>query len=159
MKIKGKYLLAGGLILLSIALAYDSLTSYINPYLSVTQITGNPDRYVSKSIQVMGVVTAGSLVRGNDGTLSFTLTDGGETIGVNYRGAAPQNFDQGREVVVVGSLTEEVNLEASKILVKCPSKYESEDSPLPSNHLFLTAMVIALVAAAYLVVTAFWKRG
>ncbi len=159
MKIKGKYVVAGILLLFSALLAYDSLSNYINPYLSVTSVVRNLDKYQGKSLQVMGVVESGTFDRGNDGTIRFAINDGTETISVIYTGALPQNFDEGKDVVVVGSLNGDETVDASQILVKCPSKYEEEEPPQQNNHVFLVGMGVALVAVAYLGVTMFWKRG
>jgi cytochrome c-type biogenesis protein CcmE len=159
MKISGKHIVAGILLIFSAFLAYDSLSNYINPYLSVTNVVRNIDQYKGKSLQVMGVVQAGTFDRGNDGTIRFALDDGTEAIDVVYTGALPQNFDEGKDVVVVGSLDGDEAVDARQILVKCPSKYEGEDAPQQNNHVFLAALGVALVAVAYLAVTMFWKRG
>lgn len=159
MKIKGKYLVAGVLLIFSAFLAYDSLSNYINPYLSVTSVVRNVDRYRGKSLQVMGVVQIGTFDRGNDGTIRFAINDGTEAIDVVYTGALPQNFDEGKDVVVVGSLEGDETVDAKQILVKCPSKYEGEDVPQQNNHVFLAALGVALIAVVYLAVTMFWKRG
>jgi cytochrome c-type biogenesis protein CcmE len=145
MRIQGKHVVAGVLLLLSAGLAFDSISNYINPYLSVTQVALNLERYSGKSIQVMGIVKSGSFIRGDGGTIQFTLTDGQESLPVQFTGATPQNFDEGKDVVAVGSLTGEASLEAAQLLVKCPSKYE--------------AVALAIIAVAYLAVTTFWKRG
>jgi cytochrome c-type biogenesis protein CcmE len=159
MKIQGKHVVAGVLLLLSAGLAFDSISNYINPYLSVTQVALNLERYSGKSIQVMGIVESGSFIRGDGGTMQFTLTDGQESLPVQFTGATPQNFDEGKDVVAVGSLTGEASLEAAQLLVKCPSKYEGENPPQQNNHIFLAAVALAIITVAYLVVTTFWKRG
>jgi len=159
MKIKGKYLVAGMLLLFSAFLAYDSLSNYVNPYLSVTTVVRNLDQYQGKSLQVMGVVESGTFDRGNEGTIRFAINDGTEAIDVIYTGALPQNFDEGKDVVIVGSLNGDQTVEARQILVKCASKYEVEEPPQQNNHVFLVGMGVALVAVAYLGVTMFWKRG
>jgi cytochrome c-type biogenesis protein CcmE len=159
MKIQGKHMVAGVLLLFSAGLAFDSVSNYINPYLSVTQVALNYNRYSGKSIQVMGIVEPGSFIRGDGGTIRFTLTDGQESLPVQFTGATPQNFDEGKDVVAVGSLTGEASLEAAQLLVKCPSKYEGENPPQQNNHVFLAAIALAVLAFAYLAVTMLWKRG
>jgi cytochrome c-type biogenesis protein CcmE len=158
LKIQGKYLLAGVLLIFSVGLAFDSLSNYINPYLSVTQVMNNMETYKGKSIQVIGIVESGTFIRGDGGTISFSITDGLESMKIRYSGAIPQNLDEGKDVVAIGSVSEDT-LEAEKILVKCPSKYEGENPPKPNNHIFLTAIAIAIVAFAYLAITIFWKKG
>ncbi len=159
MKIQGKHMVAGVLLLFSAGLAFDSMSNYINPYLSVTQVALNLNRYSGKSIQVMGIVEPGSFIRGDGGTIRFTLTDGQESIPVQFTGTTPQNLDEGKDVVAVGSLTGEASLEAEQLLVKCPSKYEGENLPQQNNNVFLAAIALAGLAFAYLAVTMLWKRG
>jgi cytochrome c-type biogenesis protein CcmE len=159
MKIQGKHMVAGVLLILSAGLAFDSVSNYINPYLSVTQVVLNFERYSGKNLQVMGIVESGSFIRGDGGTIQFTLTDGQESLPVQFTGTTPQNFDEGKDVVAVGSLTSEASLDAAQILVKCPSKYEGENPPQQNNHVFLAAVALAILTIAYLAVTTFWKRG
>ena len=159
MKIQGKHVVAGVLLLFSAGLAFDSLTNYLNPYLSVTQVSTNLDRYEGKNIQVMGVVAIGSIVRGDEGATRFAITDGFGSLEVAYVGTLPQNFDQGKDIVVVGTFRGGKAIDASKILMKCPSKYEGESVPILGNHVFWVALVIALVAVVYLVITLVWKSG
>ena len=79
--------------------------------------------------------------------------------GVSYCATCDGPLYRDKDVVVVGSLRGGEPLEASKILMKCPSKYEGERAPLLGNHVFWVALAMALVAVAYLVITVAWKRG
>ena len=59
--------------------------------------------------------------------LLFQMTDGKEMIGVVYDGLMPDAFGGGREVVVEGTFDSRARtLHASKLVTKCPSKYEAE---------------------------------
>lgn len=54
---------------------------------------------------------------------SFYLTDEkGETHQVIYRAPEPQDFERSEKIVIIGKM-EGDHFEASKILLKCPSKY------------------------------------
>jgi len=159
LKIQGKYLFAVVLLIFSVGLAYDSIENYINPYLSVTQVAINREQYSGRNVQVMGIVAEGSFIRGDGTTIRFTLTDGTESLDVQYSGAIPLNFDEGKDVVAVGSFAGEEAFEAAQILVKCPSKYEGENPPQQNNHMFIAGVGLALVAIGYLVFTTLWKRG
>jgi cytochrome c-type biogenesis protein CcmE len=58
--------------------------------------------------------------------LSFQMTDGKENIGVVYDGLMPDAFGEGREVVVEGNYSHPARtLNATKLVTKCPSKYEA----------------------------------
>lgn len=159
MKIERKYLVASFLILFSIGLAYDSLSNYINPYVSVTKVTTNWDKYSRKPVQVMGRVSPESIIRSNEGTTLFSISDGVETLDVSYTGALPQNFGEEKDVVIIGTTEDDGFLVAEQILVKCPSKYEEDGDSQSNNHLYLAVMAIAGLAAIYLVGTWFWKRN
>jgi cytochrome c-type biogenesis protein CcmE len=59
--------------------------------------------------------------------LLFQMTDGKEMIGVVYDGLMPDAFGGGREVVVEGTFDKDARtLHATKLVTKCPSKYEAE---------------------------------
>ena len=59
--------------------------------------------------------------------LRFDMTDGKERIAVVYDGLMPDAFADGREVVVEGVYRHSDRaLYASKLVTKCPSKYEAE---------------------------------
>ncbi len=59
--------------------------------------------------------------------LFFQITDGKEVIGVVYDGLMPDAFGEGREVVIEGNYSHPARtLNATKLVTKCPSKYEAE---------------------------------
>ena len=58
------------------------------------------------------------------GLFVFEMRDeDGDVMRVEFAGAQPGNFDQAEKVVVVGRY-DDGTLNASQILVKCPSKYD-----------------------------------
>ncbi|MCW3141231.1 MAG: cytochrome c maturation protein CcmE [Methanophagales archaeon] len=123
MKIKAVHVIVIVLVALSAIFAYDAFTSYINPYLTVSQVAGN-DRYIGKEVQILDTVATGSLNLREDGSLLFDLTDGQATIAVTYSGIPPQGLKEGQKIVVIGMLTSPSHVNATQLLVKCPSKYE-----------------------------------
>ncbi len=123
MRLKPVYLVVVVLLLLSGALAYSVFSSYISPYLSVSDVAGN-DRYLGKEVQILDTVVNGSSRWGADGSFSFQISDGRATLNVTYRDVVPQGFNEGYKVVVIGKLDSLYHIEASQLLVKCPSKYE-----------------------------------
>jgi len=59
-------------------------------------------------------------------TFSFHMVDyNGKELKVVYKGAIPNNFESSTSVVVTGKYING-NFQASDILTKCPSKYETE---------------------------------
>lgn len=123
MKIKAVHIIVFVLVALSAIFAYDAFTSYINPYLTVSEVAGN-EKYIGKEVQILGTVANGSLSLREDGSLLFNITDGQATIAVAYSGVQPQGFKEGEKIVVIGKLTSPYHVNATQLLVKCPSKYE-----------------------------------
>jgi cytochrome c-type biogenesis protein CcmE len=72
----------------------------------------------------LDTVADGSLHLAEDGTLLFNLTDGKATIEVTYSGVQPQGIKEGQKAVAIGKLTAPYHINATQLLVKCPSKYE-----------------------------------
>ncbi len=97
----------------------------------------------------MGTVVNGSTSWGEGGALVFSITDGESTLIVSYDGATPQNFNQGQQVVVVGKLISVGTIEASQILVKCPSKYEGGSRSLLTEPVFIVAVLLGVGGIVY----------
>jgi len=109
-----------GAIVAFVAFGAGAFKSNLTPYVSFEKAMSS-----STSVQV-----AGKLVENSDrfdeasSRLLFTLADEkGTTLRVAYSGAKPGNFNEATQVVAIGRYREGV-LEAEKLLVKCPSKYQ-----------------------------------
>lgn len=134
--------------------AYNALMTYVDPYYTVSQVVDNPGPYLNRQIQVMGTVVNGSAEQGSDGSLSFSLTDEESTINVVYRGDPVTSFAEGQQSVAVGKLVSPQTFQAFQILVKCPSKYDSqEQTSLFSTPLFPIALLVGSVAIGFSVVS------
>jgi cytochrome c-type biogenesis protein CcmE len=159
MRAKYTYIIVGALVVVSIILAYDASTSYISPYLSVSEIAKNSATYIHKEVQVLGTVVNGSSGWGENDSFLFNLTDGQYTIEVTYNGNLPSGFNEGQQVVVIGNLVSPYNLSASEMLVKCPSKYEGGETSLLTDPVFLIAIVLGSAALIYYVALIFLKKS
>jgi cytochrome c-type biogenesis protein CcmE len=97
-------------------------------YLSVTELAQLESPPQSGGFRLDGKVEAGTISYDQkEPQLRFAMTDGKESIGVVYDGLMPDAFGDGREVVVEGTYRHaEKTLHASKLVTKCPSKYEAE---------------------------------
>lgn len=79
----------------------------------------------AKRARVHGVVSAERLdARPADLAASFTLLGETASVPVRYRGAVPDLFGAGRQVVVEGTMGPDGVLEADVLLTKCASKYD-----------------------------------
>jgi cytochrome c-type biogenesis protein CcmE len=106
-----------------VAFGAGAFKSSLTPYVTFRQARATTD-----TVQV-----AGKLVRGSDhydegsSTLRFALQDKtGDTMDVAYTGLKPGNFEDAIQVVAIGRIKGHV-LQAEKLLVKCPSKYQGVD--------------------------------
>jgi len=106
---------------------------------------------------VLGTVANGSVTYENT-SMVFNLVDEESAVKVNYTGSPPQNFQEGEQVVVIGKLISQNTLEASQMLVKCPSKYEGGGKSLLADPIFLTAILLGSGAIVGMVVSMAWKR-
>ena len=78
--------------------------------------------------RVNGKVATGTIERMPDGRqVKFTIKDkdGAATLPVDYAGIIPDTFVDDADVVVEGNRRADGVFEASTLLAKCPSKYES----------------------------------
>jgi len=104
-------------------------------YKHVHEVTAEPERWVGKSLKVHGFVEAGSIheeIVDQATVRSFVLEYQGERILIRHQGPKPDTFRDLSEVVAQGELVIEDDgqrvLHADKLMAKCPSKYEQNNS-------------------------------
>jgi len=150
MKISGRLLFLAALATISVALIFNAVQQS-EPYLTVTQVVEHPDGYQGKEVRVIGTIANGPATDENS-ALRFRLADAQESINVMYIGPLPQNFRIGAQAVVVGTLSNGNILEASSILLKCPSKYgdESQDRAGLDYTFYATVGLVAIIGTCLL---------
>jgi cytochrome c-type biogenesis protein CcmE len=80
-----------------------------------------------RSIEVTGKVVDGSVRRGDPLRFRVRDRDGTASIPVVYRGAVPDPFREGREVIVTGTMRGGTFVgERDSLVTKCPSKFKSK---------------------------------
>ncbi len=94
-----------------------------SPFVTVAQAKQSSD----DQLQLYGAIVKDSIK--NDfkhHVLTFMLRDEkGDTLPVRYTGEIPSELDQIPKVVAVGGMSGS-EFRSSKLLVKCPSKYEAD---------------------------------
>lgn len=105
-------------------------------YLTVGELldkAGGSGLSAEQRIRVSGDIV-GDSVRWDAGRvlLSFSLAENGRTLAVEYNGIKPDNFADATQAVVEGYYRSGV-VRADKLMLKCPSKYESEKKPAGSQ--------------------------
>lgn len=95
-----------------------------SPYVTIREADGQ-----RQQVHVVGKIVPDTLSQNTLAReVSFQLKDDTGTMQVRYVGPTQSNLDHATQVVVVGN--KKGNLfEASQMLVKCPSKYESDTKP------------------------------
>ena len=115
------------ILLIVLALAFVGYAAYgfmdsVTPYVGIAEAksaTGN--------VQVKGVLDKSAPaphMEGGDFVFSLQDEETGETMTVHYHGMKPDQFDEAVHIVAIGSYREGA-FESDKLLIKCPSKYES----------------------------------
>ena len=86
---------------------------------------------VHGGVQVDGFVVAGSTVQMDDLKFAFQVADKDEQakVQVIYTGIKPDSFKEGEGVVIEGTYDyQNRRIHATKLMTKCPSKYEAKET-------------------------------
>lgn len=95
--------------------------SQASPYVTVKEAEGK-----GQVVHVVGKIVPDTIKQNSLAReVQFVLTDETGTMPVRYVGPPQSNLEQATQVVVIGN-KKAGTFECDKMLVKCPSKYESE---------------------------------
>lgn len=122
---KKAYWAGAALILAFLALGLTTFSSSMTPYVTFEEA----ERSV-RVVQVMGGLEQGSSRYDTASkTLHFNLVDleTKKVLPVAYRDIKPANFEEAVSIVAIGKY-EKNSFHAEKLLVKCPSKYQGEET-------------------------------
>lgn len=101
-------------------------------YLTISELRSKTDLPAGEGLRISGNVVPTSIDWNADKIeLRFALYDAQDTINVFYKGTMPDQLGDAQLVVVEGLLAHSDTLYAGKILLKCPSKYETST---PEEH-------------------------
>lgn len=90
-----------------------------------------------KRFRLGGLVEPGSLKRGDQLQVNFTITDGGASVPVAYKGILPDLFREGQGVITEGALDQTGVFRADTVLAKHDETYmpkEVADSLKKQGH-------------------------
>lgn len=124
----GMYMLALLLLLAGTGyLVYAGFMENSVYFLNVAEALATPQEKL-RSARLFGTVAREDLVLLEDGPgVRFLLEDKDDmhkTLPIMYRGAVPDTFKAGTEVIVEGGMATTGVFQASSLMTKCPSKYE-----------------------------------
>jgi len=74
-------------------------------------------------VRIGGLVEEGSVLRNDDGSVRFTVTDTAKTVTVGYRGILPDLFREGQGIVAEGTLAGDGSVTAETVLAKHDENY------------------------------------
>jgi cytochrome c-type biogenesis protein CcmE len=110
-------------------LMYTTLSEGTEYYKHVDEVMANPAAWEGKRLQLHGHVVDKSIEK-RPGTLDyrFKVQSNGHVVTATYRGVVPDNFKDGAEVVMKGTLGANGFTvdDRNGIMAKCPSKYEAK---------------------------------
>ncbi|MBI5877957.1 MAG: cytochrome c maturation protein CcmE [Chloroflexi bacterium] len=123
-----KYIIGGLIILGAIAaFALSNFQSNVVYYYTVPELVAQKTRLTGQTIRVNGPLDQSSIdLDQKTMTLKFNIKDNGMVQPVVYKGVVPDTLTNGESVVAEGRLDAAGVFQADSILVKCPSRYESE---------------------------------
>lgn len=114
-------LLAFVALAISTALIGYAMRDGINFFRSPSQIAEQAPE-PNEVFRIGGLVEEGTLVRGEGDTIRFSVTDGGASIPVTYKGVLPDLFEENQGMVGTGRYVNGV-FEADEILAKHDETY------------------------------------
>jgi cytochrome c-type biogenesis protein CcmE len=119
--------LAGAAALGGVIFAFSQGAS---PYADVAQAR----RMSGRTVHLPGSIDQATVSFMGGQGVSFDLVDESRArMPVKFRGAPPANLNEASQVVAIGAVSAEGVMEAEKLLVKCPSKYEAEEGAQASS--------------------------
>ena len=113
-------------VLLAVALIYTSFSASTEAKEPSQILSASP----GTSYEMTGKVVRGSVQHNGSEGISFFVTDregAGTKLPVTYKGAVPDPFRGGREIVLTGSLKGGTFVgEPETLITKCPSKFTTQ---------------------------------
>lgn len=99
--------------------------------LELQAVQEEPEKFLGREVKIVGNIKEGSTrhtVEDGKQITHFVIHDGkGHELAVRYPHVVPDPYKEGRECIVEGVLASRGQVDCTKLTVKCPSKYQSED--------------------------------
>lgn len=128
--LEGKLKFIVAILIIGLAISYLVFSGVKNTmvyYLTINELKAKVPEIYEDRVRVSGTVVSGTIKNTVGEKLEFVITDGTDTIHVNYSGIVPDIFAADVEAVVEGKYKVDNTFDADILLAKCPTKYESLD--------------------------------
>jgi len=128
--LKPAYIIGGIVVLAAVVLGGVAFSNTLTPYVSIAEA-----RAANRNVQVHGYLKE-ALGYDDAGHFRFVIVDEAEDeLTIVYEQARPANFEQASGFVAIGRYDpQEQVFRATKLLVKCPSKYQEESEQYQQNR-------------------------
>ena len=113
---------AAPVLALAVGLSLWAMKDNVTYFFSPSEAT-EANAPAGRVIRLGGLVEAGSVVKGADGTVVFVVTDNVGTSKVSYHGDLPDLFREGQGIVAQGAFRPDRVFEASQVLAKHDETY------------------------------------
>ena len=112
------------LVLLVVAI-FSLSDDILSPYVPIAEAKTE----AGKLVQIIGKLDKTKPVTHTEKDFLFSIMDDANSkVDIVYNGVKPQNFERADQIVCIGKYnSSSQQFIASKLLVKCPSKYERKD--------------------------------
>jgi cytochrome c-type biogenesis protein CcmE len=123
--VKKRYFVGGGILLAAVIyLLYLSFGNAVSYYLTVSEFYDRGAELQDVNIRLAGKIEGPIDWNAEEIELKFTITEGGASLPVIYRGTQPSGFSTGSNILVEGKYSSDGVFRARQLILKCPSKYE-----------------------------------
>jgi cytochrome c-type biogenesis protein CcmE len=96
-------------------------------YMTVTELNQKKASLLGEGLRISGYVIPSSIDWDAERIqVRFTMFEGRDSLKVIYKGIKPDQLADAQQVLAEGKLNSQGEFQASKLLLKCPSKYESK---------------------------------
>ncbi len=128
-RINAKLLVAATVLILAVGfLVFNAMGSSMAYYQTIGELRESGKAGTGERVRVGGDVVPGSVQRvGLADEIRFTVTDGKNTMDMEYSGVVPDIFKDDVEVVAEGNVGPDGVFHAETLLTKCPSRFESSE--------------------------------
>lgn len=119
---KPAHIIGGVVVLAAVVLGGLAFANTLTPYVSIAEA-----RTANRNVQVHGYLKE-TLGYDDAGHFRFVITDdNGDELTIVYEQPRPANFEQASGFVAIGRYDPQADVfRATKLLVKCPSKYQEQ---------------------------------
>ncbi|MFQ5646151.1 MAG: cytochrome c maturation protein CcmE [bacterium] len=131
---KVKYGIGGTVVVVALAwMVFTGISQNMVYFLKVNEFLAKGSKMYGRNVRLNGKVAKGTVhktIESGKVRYQFKITDGKDFIKIDYKGVVPDTFEEEKEVIVEGKYSEATRVfTATKLMTKCPSKYDQADTP------------------------------